>query len=129
MWLWECELRHLGLRRLSPGYWQGERRYGLPAGAYLSMFAHAEERQAAAGGARRERLDVCAFHVTFCLGVDRVHFYYHEAAEGVWEPGGHTSGAEIHRYRREPAELRAVADRVAAEVVAALGMSLLPRAS
>jgi hypothetical protein len=124
MWLWECELRRLGLRRLSARYWQCERRYGLPEDAYLSVFSHAEERQ---GGEGRERLDVCAFHVTFCLGVDRAHFYFHEAAEEVWEPGGHTSGTEIRRYRRDPAELRAVADRVAAEFLAALGLNLTPR--
>lgn len=119
MWLWECELRRLGLRRLSERYWQCEGRYGLPGGAYLSVFPHAT--------AGRERLDVCAFHVTFCLGVDRVHFYFHERAEEVWEPGGHTSAAEIRRYRREPAELRRVAEGVAAEFLAALGMRLLPR--
>jgi hypothetical protein len=127
MWLWECELRQLGLRRLSAGYWQCERRYGLRRGAYLSVFSHAGERQAPAGGAGRERLDICAFHVTFCLGVDRVHFYFHEAADGVWEPGGHTSGPEIRRYRREPAELRAAADGVAAAFLQALGMRLMPR--
>jgi hypothetical protein len=117
----------LGLRRLSPRYWQCESRYGLHGGAYLSVFSYAEERQPTAAAAGRERFDICAFHVTFCLGVDRVHFYYHELAEGVWEPGGHTSGAEIRRYRREPAELRALADRVAAEFLAALGMKLMPR--
>jgi hypothetical protein len=127
MWLWECELRQLALRRLSAGYWQCERRYGLPGVAYLSEFSHARERPAAAGAAASERLDICAFHVTFCLGVDRVHFYFHEAAEGVWEPGGHTSAAEIRRHRREPAELRAVADRAAAEFLTALGMQLTPR--
>src|SRR5262249_33430313 len=104
MWLWECELCQLGLRRWSTSYWQCERRYGLPGGAYISVFPHAVARQSAAGKAKRERLDICAFHVTFCLGVDRLHFYYHERAEGIWEPGGHTSAAEIRRYRREPAE-------------------------
>jgi hypothetical protein len=127
MWLWECELRRLGLRRLSPRYWQCERRYGLPAEAYLSLFSHAEERQTSTSRAGRERLDICAFHVTFCLGVDRVHFYFHEVAEGVWEPGGHTSAAEIRRYRREPAELRVIADGVAGKFLAALGVELRPR--
>src|SRR5687767_3463645 len=98
MWLWECELRQAGLRRLSAHYWQCSGRYRLPAVAYLSLFSHAHEKQISAGASARERVDICAFHVTFCLGVDRVHFYFHEAAEGVWEPGGHTSGAEIRRY-------------------------------
>src|SRR5262245_7271253 len=81
MWLWECELRQLGLRRLSTRYWQCERRYGLPAGVYLSVFPHAEEKHTPTRAAASERFDVCAFHVTFCLGVDRVHFYFHELAE------------------------------------------------
>jgi hypothetical protein len=127
MWLWECELRQLGLRRLSTRYWQCERRYGLPEGAYLSVFPHAGERQTTAGTATRERFDICAFHVTFCLGVDRVHFYFHEVAEGVWERGGHTSAAEIRRYRREPAELLAAAEGVAAEFLSVVGMKLLLR--
>jgi hypothetical protein len=127
MWLWECELRYVGLRRLSAGYWQCERRHGLPEGAYLSVFSHAEDRQGTTRSTRRERHDVCAFHVTFCLGVDRAHFYFHEVTEGVWEPGGHTSSTELLRYLREPAVLRAVADRVAAALLAALGMRLLPR--
>jgi hypothetical protein len=127
MWLWACELHQLGLRRLSASYWQCERRYGLPDGAYLSVFSHASEKQHTAGTAGRERLDVAAFHVTVCLGVDRVHFYFHEVAEGVWEPGGYTSALEIRRYCREPAELRALADRVVGEFLSALGMQLLPR--
>jgi hypothetical protein len=127
MWLWACELRQLGLRRLSARYWQCERRYGLPGDAYLSVFSHARERHVTAGAVEHERVDLCAFHVTFCLGVDRVPFYFHEIAEGVWEPGGHTSATEIRRYLREPTELRAVADRVAFEFVSALGMRLLPR--
>jgi hypothetical protein len=105
MWLWECELRQLGLRRLSERYWQCERRYGLPGAAYLSLFSHAQERQATKSAAGREQVDIAAFHVTYCLGVDRVHFYFHEVTDGVWEPGGHTSGAEIRRYLREPTEL------------------------
>ena len=127
MWLWNSELQQLGFRRLSERYWQCERRYGLPANAYLSLFSHASERQFTANSGQRERLDVCAFHLTFCLGVDRVHFYYHERDQGVWEPGGHTSAAEIRRYRMEPAELRAASDCIAAELVSALGMKLLAR--
>jgi hypothetical protein len=127
MWLWACELRQRGLRCLSASYWQCERRYGLPSEAYLSVFAHAGEKQHRGGTAGRERLDVAAFHVTFCLGVDRVHFYFHEVADGMWEPGGHTSTLEIRRYRREPAELRSLADRIAGAFLSSLGMQLLPR--
>jgi hypothetical protein len=127
MWLWVCELYQLGWRRLSEGYWRCERRYGLPEGAYFSVFSHAEEKRGTGGAALRERLDIAAFHVTFRLGVDRIHFYFHEVAEGVWEPGGHTSSVEIRRYSREPAELRAVADCAASEFLSALGIQLLPR--
>jgi hypothetical protein len=127
MWLWACELRRLGLRRLSPRYWQCERGYGLLPGSYLSAFAHAAERPTSVGPGGDERVDICAFHVTFCLGVDRVHFYFHEVSDGVWEPGGHTSSVEIRRYRREPRELRAIADRIAAEFLSALGIELIPR--
>jgi hypothetical protein len=59
--------------------------------------------------------------------VDRIHFAFHELEEGVWEPGGHTSGEETRRYRREPAEFAAVTDRVAAEFLSALSLELLPR--
>ena len=127
MWLWACELHQLGLRRLSASYWQCERRYGLPDGAYLSKFVHADEKQHTAGAAGRERLDVAAFQVTFCLNVDRVYFHFLEVAEGGWEPGGHTSALEINRYRREPCELCAVTDRVAGAFLSALGMQLLSR--
>jgi hypothetical protein len=127
MWLWECELRRLGLRRRSHWYWQCERRYGLPPEAYLSVFCHAQERQSQGGIGVRERVDISAFHITFCLGVDRVHFYFHEVGKGAWEPGGHTSMAELRRYLREPLRLRSVADGIAAKFLAALGMELLLR--
>ena len=124
MWLWQCELPRLGFRQLSEWYWQCERGHGLAAGVYLSIFADAADREP--GG--RVRLDVAAFHVTMILGVDRVHFYYHEAGEAVWEPGGHTSGAEIRRHRADLRELRRRADAVAANLVAAMGHSWLSRA-
>lgn len=127
MWLWDWELRQIGFRRLSDRYWQCDRRHGLPGSAYLSAFPETRDRQAPAGGAGRERIELCAFHVTFCLGIDCVHFYFHEVAEGVWEPGGHTSAAEIRRHR-DPGELREIADRVADKFLAALGHELRLRA-
>src|SRR5262245_42315465 len=57
MWLWECELRRLGLRRQSPRYWQCERRYGMPGNAYLSVFSRAQERQTASDATTREQVD------------------------------------------------------------------------
>ncbi len=125
MWLWYSELQKRGFRRLSERYWQCERGYGLPVGAYLSLFPDACERMVFAGGC--ERFEVCAFHVTFCLGVDRVHFYYHEYDNGIWEPGGHTSRGEILRYNVGPDGLRNVADQIATELIEAFGMSLLER--
>jgi hypothetical protein len=127
MWLWLSELHRLGFRRRSERYWQCERRYGLPGSAYLSVFSHAQEVERTGLHGGRERVDVSAFHVTFCLGLDRVHFYYHEAAEAVWEAGGHTSIPEIRRYAVDPTELRARADQIAARMVTALGAELLPR--
>jgi len=122
MWLWDWQLQQLGFRRLSERYWQCERGHDLPAAAYLSIFSDVRDRDADG-----ERIEVAAFHVTFGLGVDRVHFYYHEVADGLWEPGGHTSSNEIRRHRRDPAELRALADAVAAAFLAALGWELTPR--
>ena len=122
MWLHPNELRRAGFRRHSPRYWRCAGRHGLPAHAHLSAFAHAVS---ARGGS--ERVDVAAFHVTFVLGADSLHFYYHDAAEGAWEPGGHTSTAELLRYPVDPARLRADADAVAARLAAALATRLLPR--
>jgi hypothetical protein len=73
------------------------------------------------------RVDVWAFHVTFLLGTDRVHFYYHEADLATWEPGGYTPGRQIRAHGVRPRALRAVADRVAAAVSAALGCTFRPR--
>jgi hypothetical protein len=120
---WPWQLRQLGMRRLSARYWQCERRYSLPQSAYLSIFGD----HCGVADDRHERVDFAAFHVTFLLGVDRIHFYYHEFDENRWEPGGHTSAAEIRRYSREPTELRAIADRTAGQFAAALGMELMPR--
>lgn len=122
MRLWTWQLHQLGFRRFSDRYWQCERGHDLPAAAYLSVFSDVRDRDGDG-----ERIDVGAFHVTFVLGIDRVHFYYHEVTERVWEPGGHTSSGEIRRYRRDPAELRAVADGVAFVFLAALGRELTPR--
>ena len=72
-------------------------------------------------------VEVSAFHVTFLLDVDNVHFYYHEYGDGVWEAGGHTSSAEIARHDADPVVLRQIADVVAADFVLALEANLLPR--
>jgi hypothetical protein len=122
MWIWECDLHRIGFRRRGDRYWQCERRFGLPPGAYFSLFPHDEHLT----GARRS-LEIWAFHVTFCLDVDNVHFYYHEHLDSSWEPGGHTSSVEILRHGADPRQLRDQADESAAALATALGGVLLPR--
>jgi hypothetical protein len=128
MWLWAGQLQSLGFRRLGEFYWQCESGYRLGAASYLSLFAHT-----LAGRPRRRArsvqqwLEVAAFHVTFPCAVDRVHFYYHELAEGIWEPGGHTTPGELHRLGVDPGSLRHSADTSAADLLAALNARLLPR--
>src|SRR5690242_19961606 len=68
MWKWDCELRQWGLRRQSQRYWKCERRFGLPPNAHLSVVCDARDG---------ERTHVGAFHVTFHIGLDHLHFYYH----------------------------------------------------
>src|SRR3954454_24667493 len=101
MWLWQDELHRAGSRRRSDGYWKAERRFGLPANAYVSVFAR-ESRRPVAGPLRgrgrqtnRPAAEVSAFHVTFVVGRDNVHFYYHESDDRAWSPGGHTTRREI----------------------------------
>jgi hypothetical protein len=128
MWLWECELRQLGFRRRSDGYWRCERRYGLPAEAYLSLFASGEHHLTADRARSRRRIvEFSAFHVTMPLVVDRIHFYYHERSETAWEPGGYTSSVEIARHGADPLQLRAEADRIAGRVLERMNRTVLPR--
>jgi hypothetical protein len=126
MWLWENELRQAGFRRRSEHYWRCERGFDLPPGAYVSIFPGGQLVPPGARG-RHTLVEVNAFHVTFPIGLDNLHFYYHEAGEGVCEPGGHTSAAEIRRYGIEPRHLREQADRVGAEVATALQCVFVPR--
>jgi hypothetical protein len=127
MWLWDWELHQVGFRCRSEGYWQCEVGHGLPDDCYLSLFVHHSGRARNGRGPGRRPLEVSAFHVTFLLGVDRIHFYYHEVAENAWEPGGHTSSGEILRHGVEPHALRDEADVIAARLVAALGGAWRPR--
>jgi hypothetical protein len=123
MWLWESELRALGFRRKSERYWQCERRFGLPVCGHLSVYCWSEH--VVDGGRLLAELDT--FHVTFLIGHDNIHFYYHERLENEWEPAGHTSSAEITRLGHDPRRLRLEADAVAARLVAALGRAFRPR--
>src|SRR5437762_3098257 len=128
MWLWEYELRQVGFRSRSGGYWQCERAFGLPAHAYVSIFVgNWDVRLGRGNPPSRRRLHVCTFHVTFLLDVDNIHFYYHEHSVNAWEPGGYTSSTEILRHGVDPRQLRQRADEIAARVAAAFGGELLPR--
>lgn len=124
MWLWESELRELGLRSKADRYWQGERRFGLPLSAHLSVYAWSEQ---VLPGAALRLVELSAFHVTFEIGLENIHFYYHENLENEWQPGGHTSRAEIRRLGCDLRELRETADTIAAAFVAALKGVYQPR--
>lgn len=127
MWLWEGELRELGFRRGAGGYWRCARRFGLQGDEHISAFARSE--QGVSGSrpdARGLMIELSELHVTFPLG-ENVHFYYHERTETEWEPGGFTSGAEICRLGLSPVRLRERADRLAGEIIAAIGGVLQPR--
>ena len=125
MWLWDIELRALGFRRKSERYWQCLRRFELPDAAYLSLFSWSEQFIPAGNG--RYLAELSDFHVTFQIGLERIHFYYHERSENAWKAAGHTSGREIRRLGVEPAQLRAQADMAAALFIAAVGGVYHPR--
>src|SRR5262249_23147805 len=112
MWLWDCQLRELGFTRKADRYWLCERCYGLKGHGHLSVFSWSEQT---IPGARRRRflVEVSEFHVTLARGGENIHFYYHEHLDNTWEPGGHTSCAEIRRLDLDPQVLRAQADAIA----------------
>ncbi|HKI34569.1 MAG TPA: hypothetical protein VKA46_22125 [Gemmataceae bacterium] len=121
MWLWASELSALGFRRKSEGYWQCKRRFGLPDGAHLSLFSWNEQALPSASRDAPVLVELSAFHVTFVLRHEHVHFYYHEHLENDWDPGGHTSRAELRRLGANAGALRGQANAVAAALVEALG--------
>jgi hypothetical protein len=127
MWLWASELNDLGFRHKSERYWRCERRFGLPAAAHLSLFSWGEQVLPAGAGEVRLMVELTEFHVTFVLRHDHVHFYYHERLENDWEPGGHTSAAELCRLGAGVRALRARADVIAAALIEALGGTFCPR--
>jgi hypothetical protein len=120
MWLWACELHDLGFRRRSESYWRCENRFHLPVNGHLSIFSWGEQSVPGHRGRNRFLVELTEFHVTFLLGFEHVHFYYHEILDNDWEPGGHTSPAEIGRLGYDVIALRDSADEIAAEVIAAL---------
>ncbi len=129
MWLRHWQLREAGFNERSGGYWQCEQGFGLPQHAWVSIFAgnwatSSRRRRSS----RQELIEVSAFHVTFQVAVDHIHFYYHETMSGAWEPGGHTSYMEICRHGLVPLDLRSQADMIADQVAAALHGRRWPRA-
>jgi hypothetical protein len=130
MWLWDTQLRELGFKRPSERYWHCERRYDLPGWAHLSIYSWSEQAIPQKGKKRfRYLVEVTEFHVTFLTARDNLHFYYHERQPGEWEPGGHTSCAELLRLDEDPVALRTRADRIAAALVTAWQGALLARTS
>jgi hypothetical protein len=128
MWLWDNELYERGFRRRSERYWQCVRGHGLPADAHLSLFSWAEQTlPGRRKGQRRYLVEVTEFHVTFAIGIEHLHFYYHEHCDNDWKPAGHTSAGELRRLGLVPAQWRQRADEVAARLVASLGGTLFPR--
>jgi hypothetical protein len=126
MWQWDDDMRRLGFRRKGERFWLCERRFGLGEGDHLSVFSWGEQAIPGAGGGRF-LVELTEFHVTLTRGGENLHFYYHEYRENEWLPAGHTSGGEIRRLGLDPAALRAEADAIAAEFVAALGGVYHPR--
>jgi hypothetical protein len=129
MWLWASELHELGFRRRSERYWRCEGRHGLPAEGHLSIFSWGEQAIPAGRAGARYLVELTEFHVTFAVGREHLHFYYHEGWPNEWHPAGHTSSAEIRRAGGDPAELCGRADLVAGEFVDALGGVLVSRES
>jgi len=127
MWIWASDLNELGFRRKSDRYWRCERRFGLPPEAHLSLFSWGEHALPVAAGPAPLLVELTEFHVTFVLGHDHVHFYYHERLQNDWDPAGHTSSTELRRLGADVATLRARADDVAAVVIASLGGTIYPR--
>src|SRR5262249_5353677 len=111
----------------SDRYWLCERRYGLRGDDHLSVWSWSEQTIPAGRKCVRHLVELTEFHVTFYKGGEHVHFYYHERAENVWAPGGHTSDTEIDRVGGDPDRLRREADASAADLVAALGGDWRPR--
>jgi hypothetical protein len=124
VWIWENELRASGFRQKSERYWHCERRHGLPENAHLSIFPSARQ---AAGPTSIPLVEVAAFHITFRLEGEHIHFYYHEHGERTWAPGGYTSAREIARIGHKARRLRDAADRIAGALAEAMGCELLPR--
>jgi hypothetical protein len=131
MWQWDSDLQQLGFRRPSERYWRCERRYGLGPADHLSIWSWSEQTiphpDARRRGSARFLVEITEFHVTFLIGGEHLHFYYHEHADNEWRPAGHTSNNELRRVGADPPELRARADAIAAEFIAALGGTLRSR--
>jgi len=123
MWLWENDLQLLGFRRKGERYWLCTRRWGLTPPDHLSIYSWSELTSRAG----LDLLELTEFHVTFVVGFDHLHFYYHELGEGAWQPGGHTARAHLKRLGCDARQLRDRADMIAEQFIAALGCSYRPR--
>ncbi len=116
VWITFRAMRRLGFRRVSSRYWLCRDRHGLPPDAHLTVTDHDD----------RDPVDLSAFHVTFEVLDERVHFYYREEEPGVWSPEGHTPIADLRRLGVCRAAARRDADAIAARLVAALHARWMP---
>jgi len=124
--LWKHQLLELGLREKGARYWRCDDRYEMNQGVHLSVFLWTAD---ARSSRRAQRFELCEFHITFELGTENIHFYYHEVREGQWRGAGHTSSPEIQRLGYQTSPLRENADQIALRWVEALQCQLLPRRS
>ena len=121
-------LQSQGFRRRSRKYWQIKPvSTDLKEDCHVSLFADAELNASGRPAGTAHYLDFAAFHVTFELGPDNVHFYYHELSESEWEAGGHTSSREIRRHGVDPRQLRQAADVIAERLLQEWGRGMSPR--
>jgi len=123
VWIWDEHLQRLGFRRRSDRYWQCQQRYGLSPIDHMSIFSWSEQRIARS----RFHVELTEFHVTLARKGEFLHWYYHEHELNAWQPGGHTSVAELERLGLDVTRLRGEADEIAAEFIAALDGVLLTR--
>ena len=118
MWIWKHELKQLGFRQKSRTYWQALGRFGLEPDEYVSAFLCTSNTRR---GANATLFQLTEFHVTFPIMGHRVHFYFHETMDRVWEAGGHTSVRELTLLGAHLPALDRQALQAASQLLAATG--------
>lgn len=124
MLVWTDQLRHLGFRFKRGQYWRCDRHFGLIGGDHISVFVETHHE---GDSSELFWFQFSEFHITFERGSHNLHFYYHEAHNNHWSPGGYTSLDEIRRLGLDLLELRQSADEIASQFVAALDGAIHPK--